>query len=144
MLFLFIMLLFISLILADSFVNRRTHKGNFLNQINQLIDWPLIEKTIAQYYAPVSDVGTEGKWVRKGGQSVFGYKQHTLVDDCGLVMAMETAAATRHDSQPMLALLDKAGIEPGCRLHADKAYGSQARWFGGKILRYRGLAKTHA
>ena len=94
----------------------------------------------------------------------------------------------------MLALLDKAGIEPGNRLHGDKAYGSQkhrealkaqgiksgiqdkavrnrplttrqlqrnrlitrlryvvertfgsqVRWFGGKILRYRGLAKAHA
>ncbi len=42
--------------LADSFVTRRTRKGNFLNQIDQLIDWRLSEKTIAQYYdAPVSD-----------------------------------------------------------------------------------------
>ncbi|MDR4519566.1 MAG: transposase [Nitrosomonas sp.] len=38
---------------------------------------------------------------------------------------METTAANRHDSQSMLALLDKAGIEPGNRLHGDKAYGSQ-------------------
>ncbi|MDR4653469.1 MAG: transposase [Nitrosomonas sp.] len=44
-----------SLSLADSFVTRRTRKGNFLNQIDQLIDWRLSEKTIAQYYAPVFD-----------------------------------------------------------------------------------------
>jgi len=324
----------VGLSLADSFVTRRTRKGNFLNQIDHLIDWTPIEKTIAQYYAPVSDVtgrpaypglllfkmllvglwhgglsdesvedmananlhvmrflgldleddvpdhsvlsrfrtrltkaqawddlleqinrqiqahqitvtkgchidasithsprkprtkpayevvndredrddetdarthmkvieatqpglDTEARWVKKGGKSVFGYKQHTVVDDNGLVMAVETTAANRHDSQPMLALLDKAGIEPGNRLHGDKAYGSrkhrealkargikngiqdkavknkpltarqlqrnklitrvryvvertfgsQARWFGGKILRYRGLAKAHA
>jgi IS5 family transposase len=110
--------------------------------------------------ATQSGVDGEARWVRKGGESVFGYKQHTVVDDNGLVMAVETTAANRHDSHPMLALLDKAGIGPGCRLHADKAYGSQkhrealkargikngsqARWFGGKIPRYRGLAKAHA
>ena len=94
----------------------------------------------------------------------------------------------------MLAVLGKAAIKPGARVHGDKAYcsqkhrealkvlgikngiqdkavknkpltqrqlqrnrlitkvryvvertfGSQARWFGSKILRYRGLAKAHA
>ena len=138
-------------------------------------------------------VDTDARWVKKGGKSVFGYKQHTLVDDNGLVMAVETTAANQHDSQPMLELLDKAAIKPGTRVHADKAYcsqkhrealkarrikngiqdkavknkpltqrqlqrnrlitkaryvvertfGSQARWFGSKVLRYRGLAKAH-
>jgi IS5 family transposase len=32
-------------------------------------------------------VDIEARWVKKGGQSVFGYKQHTLVDHNGLVMA---------------------------------------------------------
>jgi len=50
-------------------------------------------------------VDTEARWVKKGGKSVFGYKQHTAVDDNGLVMAVETTAANQHDSQPMLALL---------------------------------------
>ena len=36
-------------------VTRRTRKGNFLNQIDQLIDWTPIEKAIAWHYAPVSD-----------------------------------------------------------------------------------------
>jgi IS5 family transposase len=139
-------------------------------------------------------VDTEARWIRKGGKSVFGYKQHTLVDDAGLVMAVETTAANQHDSKPMLALLDKAAIKSGIRARGDKAYcsqkhrealkarglkngiqdkavknkplmqrqlqrnrlitkvryvverafGSQARWFGSKILRYRGLAKAHA
>ena len=139
-------------------------------------------------------VDTEARWVKKGGQSMFGYKQHTLVDDNGLVSAIETTAANEHDSKPMLALLDKAAIKAGSRLHGDKAYcsqkhhealktrgikngiqhkavknkpltrrqlqrnrlitksryvvertfGSQARWFGSKILRYQGLDKAHA
>ena len=141
-----------------------------------------------------SGVDTEARWVKKGGQSMFGYKQHTAVDHNGLVMAVETTAANAHDSKPMLALIEKANIKAGSRLHGDKAYcskkhnealkergikngiqdkavknkpltrrqlqrnrlitksryvvertfGSQARWFNGKILRYMGLAKAHA
>ena len=36
-------------------VSRRTRKGNFLKQIDQLIDWNLIEKVIIVDYAPVLD-----------------------------------------------------------------------------------------
>lgn len=70
-------------------------------------------------------VDAEARWVKKGGQSVFGYKQHTLVDHNGLVIAVETTAANCHDSKPLLTLLDKAEIELGTRIHADKAYYSQ-------------------
>jgi len=41
---------------ADYDVIRRTRKGNFLNQVDCLIDWVPIEKAIAQYYSPASDV----------------------------------------------------------------------------------------
>ncbi|MBV6447370.1 transposase [Nitrosomonas sp.] len=30
------------------------------------------------------------------------------------------------------------------RYVVERTFGSQARWFNGKILRYRGLAKAHA
>ena len=118
--------------------------------------------------------------------AVFGYKQHTVVDSNDLMIAVETSPVNRHGSQTLVDLVDKAGIEPGTRLHADKAYGSkqhqealktrgildkavknkplsprqlaiskvrfvvertfsgQQRWFGGKTLRYQGLAKAHA
>lgn len=139
-------------------------------------------------------VDSEARWVRKGGKPVFGYKQHTVVDGNGLVLAVATTAANCHDSKPLLDLLEKANIQPGVRVHADKAYssqkhraalksrgikngiqnkaaknnpltrrqlqrnsliakaryvvertfGSQARWFNAKILRYRGLALAHA
>jgi IS5 family transposase len=110
------------------------------------------------------------------------------------VLAVETTAANCHDSKPLLDLLDKANIQVGTHIHANKAYssqkhrdtlksrsikngiqnkatknnplsprqlqrnrlitkaryvvertfGSQARWFNAKILRYCGLAKAHA
>ncbi|TXI29263.1 MAG: transposase [Nitrosomonas oligotropha] len=37
-------------------VSHRTRKGNFLNQIDQLIDWKPVELAISQQYAPASDV----------------------------------------------------------------------------------------
>ena len=52
-------------------------------------------------------VDSEARWVRKGGKPVFGYKQHTVVDDNGLVLAIATTAANCHDSKPLLDLLDK-------------------------------------
>ena len=125
---------------------------------------------------------------------MFGYKQPTLVDHQGLVIAIETTPANQHDSQAFIDLVDKATLKAGSRVHADKAYcskkhqealkerhikngiqdkavkneplrprqlarnsainkvrfvvertfGSQQRWFGGKILPYQGLAKAHA
>ena len=69
-------------------------------------------------------VDTEARWVKKDGKSVFGYKQHTLVDNNGLMLAVETTAANQLDSKPLLPLRDKAGIEPGTCIHADKAYCS--------------------
>ena len=72
-------------------------------------------------------VDNEARWVSSRGKSVFGYKQHTVVDDDGLVMAVTTTAANCHDSKPLLGPLNKANIQPGVRVHADKAYGSQVR-----------------
>lgn len=40
---------------SDYDVTRRTRKGNFLKQIDQLIDWSAIARAIAVHYAPVSD-----------------------------------------------------------------------------------------
>jgi len=36
-------------------VTRRTRKGNFLKQIDQLIDWNSIKKVITVHYVPVCD-----------------------------------------------------------------------------------------
>lgn len=40
---------------SDYDVTRRTRKGNFLKQIDHLIDWSAIDCAIAVHYAPVSD-----------------------------------------------------------------------------------------
>jgi IS5 family transposase len=139
-------------------------------------------------------VDNDARWLKKAGQSVFGYKQHTLVDDNGLVDALITTAANQHDSISFIELVDKAQLPKGSRVHTDKAYdsqkhdtalkergikngiqdkavknrpltkrqlqrnkkiskvrfvvertfGSQARWFNSKVLRYKGIDKAHA
>ncbi len=103
-----------------------------------------------------------------GGKTLFGYKQHTLVDDNGLVIAVETTAANRHDSQRHSEALKERGLKNGIqdkavrnkpltkrqlqrnrkitqvRYVVERTFGSQERWFGSKILRYVGLDKAHA
>ncbi len=86
-------------------------------------------------------VDTEARWIKKSGKSIFGYKQHTVVDDNGLVIAVETTAANCHDSKPLLTLLDKAEIKPGARVHADKAYCRQKHH---DALKSRGIKKRHS
>ena len=70
-------------------------------------------------------VDSEARWLKKAGKSVFGYKQHTLVDHQGLVIAIETTPANQHDSQPFVDLVDKANLKAGTRVHTDKAYCSK-------------------
>jgi len=41
---------------SDFYISHRTCKGNFLNQIDHLIDWQRIEQAIRRHYAPVFDV----------------------------------------------------------------------------------------
>jgi IS5 family transposase len=67
----------------------------------------------------VAQLGVDGeaRWVKKGGKAVFGYKQHSLVVDNGLVMAVATSPAKQYDSQPFMDLRDKA-VNKGARVHA--------------------------
>ena len=71
------------------------------------------EKTMQVIEVTQPGVDAEARWVKKGDQSVFGYKQHTMVDGNGLVVAIENTAANCHDSKPLLDLLDKTNIQPG-------------------------------
>jgi len=41
---------------SDFYVNHRTRKSNFHNQISHLLDWKPIDETIRRHYAPASDV----------------------------------------------------------------------------------------
>jgi IS5 family transposase len=68
----------------------------------------------------VGQLGVDGeaRWVKKGGKAVFGYKQHSLFDDSGLVMAVATTPAKQQNSQPFMDLRDNAVVNKGARVYA--------------------------
>lgn len=68
-------------------------------------------------------VDIEGRWVKKGGRSQFGFKHHDAVDENGLIVSVHTTTANEHDSKGLAALLDKTAKrhkEEG--VWADKGY----------------------
>lgn len=75
---------------------------------------------------------------------MFGYKQHTFVDDNGLVIAVDTAAVNWHSSKTLVDIIDKEKIKAGFRLHADKAYCSRKHYqaLKGRSLKNGGQDKA--
>ena len=69
-------------------------------------------------------VDEDARWTKKSGKYVFGYKQNTVVNDDGLVLAVETTAANCHDTNSFIPVLEKITTHENQRVHADKAYPS--------------------
>lgn len=59
-----------------------------------------------------------GRW----GRLHFGYKQHTVTDENGLVLAVETTAANESDIRHLETSLKKADLPQGTPVYADKGY----------------------
>ena len=67
-------------------------------------------------------VDAEARWTKKAGKHQFGYKQHVLVNDDGLVLHVASTPANTHDSKALPQLLERSKLPPKTRVHADKAY----------------------
>jgi IS5 family transposase len=68
-------------------------------------------------------VDIEGRWLKKNGRSIFGFKRHDAVDDNGLILAVHTTTANEHDSKglaPLIEKLPKEELKGG--VLADKDY----------------------
>ena len=81
------------------------------------------EDTLQEYQKP--SVDKEASWVKKGGKLRFGYKKNIITDDNGLVIKTVTTRASTHDSKVFTKLVDKANLDRGCEVQADKAYKSK-------------------
>ena len=46
---------------------------------------------------PASNVDSDGRWLKKRGRIHFGFKQHTAVDQNGLVLGVITTSANQSD-----------------------------------------------
>jgi len=87
-------------------------------------------------------VDKDGSWTKKAGKFRFGYKQHTAVDENGLVLALTTTTAKESDTRNLKGVLDKINIPKGSTVEADKGYKSKEndellklRKFKNRILR---------
>ncbi|MDT9499278.1 IS5 family transposase [Capnocytophaga canimorsus] len=72
-------------------------------------------------------VDKEARWLKKGTKTYFGYKKQIAVDSNGLVLAVHTTPANKHDSKgliPLLEKLDNERIKKG--VFTDKGYASKA------------------
>lgn len=66
----------------------------------------------------------EARWVQKGGQNYFGYKNHIKVDKVSkFIKKSFVSAASLHDSQALDYLLDES--DNGQAVYADSAYVGQ-------------------
>lgn len=79
--------------------------------------------------APIVKPGVdqEAAWVKKGAKLSYGYKRHYLSESgSGLVLAVETTAANKHESQYLEGCVVKANLQERSRVYADKGYCSGA------------------
>lgn len=68
-------------------------------------------------------VDIEGRWLKKGGRSIFGFKQQTAVDQNGLVVGIHTIVANEHDSKGLKKLISKLPRKYTSNgIFADKGY----------------------
>ena len=85
------------------------------------------------------NVDGEARWGKKMGKLHFGYKQHTVTDEKGLVLVEGTRARkiTERERRVNVAISK-------IRYKVERTFRSIHRWFRSGMARYVGLAKTHA
>jgi IS5 family transposase len=67
-------------------------------------------------------VDTEGRWVKKGKKSYFGYKRHIMTDEQGMIECVHTTAANTPDNEGLEPLILKAIPKKIKEICADKGY----------------------
>ena len=72
-----------------------------------------------------SHVDKEGPWIKKAGKLRFGYKKHIATDEQGLVRTVITTPANESDIVNLEYVIERAGIENGSRVRADKDTAAQ-------------------
>lgn len=69
---------------------------------------------------------SDGRWVKKGSKSTYGYKSHVMVDkDHGLIQALEVTPANVYDGHMLMPLIESVDLAKETEVLADKGYCSQ-------------------
>lgn len=71
-------------------------------------------------------VDTEGRWVKKAGKLLYGYKKHAVTDNEGLVLHVVTTAANVHEVANLEEVLREVELPANIPFFADKGYASKA------------------
>ena len=71
-----------------------------------------------------SHVDQDAKWTKKANKLRFGFKQHTAVDENGMVTAVVTTAANESDTKHLEAVIEKVPLNKRATVKADKGYKS--------------------
>lgn len=115
---------------ASVTISQRKPKGKPTYEVSQdraeRDDEPDAKQAMTVLTVAETGVDTQARWTKKGGKYLFGYKQHTLVDNEGLVQGLVTTAANTHDSKPFIGLVEQCDIPVGARICGDKGYASAA------------------
>ena len=69
---------------------------------------------------------TDGRWVKKRNQTIYGYKKHIATNEAGMILAVHTTAANEHDSKELGPLIKKIRTQHRREVLADKGYKSKA------------------
>jgi IS5 family transposase len=79
----------------------------------------------------------------KSGSHVDGSKKHRdALKTRGIKNGIQDKAVKNKPLSPRQLARNKAISK--VRFVVERTFGGQQRWFGGKVLRYQGLAKAHA
>ena len=79
----------------------------------------------------------EGKWLKKGKKTYFGYKQHVATNNDGLILGVHTVSANEYEGKGLEPLLDKVQKEHDIKeVSSDKGYSSLSNR---EMLSKRGL-----
>ena len=68
----------------------------------------------------------QGRWLKKGGKTIFGYKKQVATDARGMVLGVHTTPANEHDSKGLAPLIKKIPKSQRKQVMADKGYKSKA------------------
>jgi transposase, IS5 family len=83
------------------------------------------QKQVIKITQPGVDI--QAAWLKKAGKLHYGYKKHLCTDQAeGMITAVVTSAANQSDMHHIIDVVDKAKLNKGARVKADKGYASAA------------------
>lgn len=72
-----------------------------------------------------SGVDVDARWIKKGSKATFGYKQHVVTDEEGIILTVKTTPANVNEIGNMEDVLSDVQLKKGVPFYGDKGYSSE-------------------